>query len=267
MSIRSKPEKAMLFSRLNRPLSLLMNAIRLAAMHVANTFLANLQRVHPLICGLCGEPHAGRAFCHWCTQSLPGLRIERCDRCAAPIRPGRDTLCQTCCQRQWAFDRTVTLADYAMPLDRLILKAKHHRQPQLITNAAHSLAQIARPRLPWPAWPELVMPVPLSKARLRERGFNQSVLLARVLAREWQIKLSLGALVRVRNTRPQQMLARRDRHRNLEAAFECRASLEGKRLLLVDDVITSGATLHWAAVALRDAGAASVTVATIARTR
>jgi len=204
-----------------------MNAIRLAAMHASNTFLANLQRVHPRICGLCGEPHASRAFCDWCTQSLPGLQIARCEQCAAPIRPRVGAVCQSCRQRQWAFDRAVTLADYAMPLDRLIVTGKHHRQPQLITNAAHTLARITRAKVPSPAWPEMVVPVPLSKSRLRERGFNQSVLLARVLAREWQIELSLGALVRVRETRPQQMLTRRDRHRNLAAAFECRRSREG----------------------------------------
>ncbi|MFK7967377.1 MAG: ComF family protein [Burkholderiaceae bacterium] len=246
-----------------------MDAIRRVTTHAANIFLANLHSLHPRICSLCGEPQAGRAFCHWCVQSLPGLDRVRCLSCAAPVSAplsvslGR---CKHCRERAWAPDRSLTLADYAMPVDRLILSAKHHGQPQLMTSAAHTLAKKVRSKLPIPAWPDLVIPVPLNTARLRYRGFNQSALIARVLARQWQIQLSLDALIRLRNTQPQQSLARRERHRNLANAFACRSDLTGKRILLTDDVMTSGATIHWAAVALRAAGASSVTAVTLART-
>ena len=246
-----------------------MDAIRRVTTHAANIFIANLQSLHPRICALCGEPQADRAFCRWCIESLPGLRRPRCPSCAAPVSAsvsGDFVRCRHCREHEWALDRGITLADYAMPLDRLILSAKHHGQPQLMTGAAHTLATQLRGNLPMPAWPDLVIPVPLNTARLRYRGFNQSALIARVLARQWQIELSLDALIRRRNTQPQQSLARRERHRNLADAFATRTDLTGKRILLADDVMTSGATIHWAAVALRAAGASSVTAVTLART-
>jgi len=112
-----------------------------------------------------------------------------------------------------------------------------------------------------------MVPVPLHPRRKRERGFNQSALLAAGLEKYLVIQSLEGALTRIRHTRPQVGLADADRLRNLQNAFRCgrRELVDGKRVLLVDDVMTTGATASSATLALRNAGARSVAVLTVAR--
>jgi ComF family protein len=114
----------------------------------------------------------------------------------------------------------------------------------------------------------MVMPVPLHTRRLRERGFNQALLLAHGIAKRFIIPLVLDNLVRVRCTRPQVELAGRDRMENVSGAFALRFPdiVDGKRVLLIDDVFTTGATLNECSRVLKDAGARSVIAFTLART-
>lgn len=185
---------------------------------------------------------------------------------ASISRPLAQWRCLQCRQKPRAFDAALTLADYAMPLDRLILSAKRGRRPHLAKAVGEALASTQLAHIPTPRWPDLVMPVPLHRHRLRMRGFNQSALLAGVLARRWQLPLDLSSLIRSRDTPSQQALPLRERHHNMRHAFCCTRPLSNRRIALVDDVMTSAATLHWASHALRQAGAASVIVLTVART-
>mgnify|MGYP003627118316 FL=1 len=224
----------------------------------------------PRACALCGQDHAGHTFCVDCIAALPGLTQARCPVCAiaVPARgsPPRPSHCPACTRHRPAFDAALVLADYAVPLDRLIQAAKYRRRPQLARAAAATLAALRQADLPLPRWPQRIVPVPLNPGRLRERGFNQAAVAARALASAWRLPLDLHSLQRCRATATQQHLPLRARHQNVADAFVCGLALTGERVALVDDVMTSGATLHWAAHALREAGAASVIVLALART-
>lgn len=115
---------------------------------------------------------------------------------------------------------------------------------------------------------DLVMPVPLHKSRLRQRGFNQSLLLADVVGRLHSIPLSYGNLRRIRPTRPQVELSGEERIKNVAGAFDLVRphEVEGRRVLLVDDVLTTGATMNECASVLKQAGAEFVACLTLART-
>jgi ComF family protein len=117
-----------------------------------------------------------------------------------------------------------------------------------------------------PLWrPELVVPVPLHRRRLGERTYNQSLLLARELARQWRVAVPARLLLRTRPTPPQQGLTAAQRRRNLKGAFALRRPLGGERVLLVDDVLTTGATARECARMLLAGGAGEVAVAVLAR--
>jgi ComF family protein len=115
--------------------------------------------------------------------------------------------------------------------------------------------------------PDLLIPVPLHRKRLSERGFNQSLLIARVLEQEWRLPLVRAGLARIRWTEPQVRLSAAEREQNVRGAFAVAdpSAVSGKRVMLVDDVFTTGSTVDECARVLRRAGAAGVQVVTVAR--
>lgn len=162
----------------------------------------------------------------------------------------------------------ITMADYDGPWPALITALKFRQQVELASALAAGLATaVCRSDAPRP---DLLVPVPLSPARLCERGFNQSWEIARRLGRRLGIPASADLLQRVRDTAHQIGKTRTERERNLRDAFwvEPRrgAPMAGRRLALIDDVSTTGATAHAAALALRRAGAAAVDLWVLART-
>jgi ComF family protein len=113
--------------------------------------------------------------------------------------------------------------------------------------------------------PDLILPLPLSPQRLAERGFNQAQEIARLIARETLLPLCTTLLIRERHTHPQSLLPWKERARNVRDAFHCSTDLAGAKIALVDDVLTTGSTLHEAARALKRQGAAEVTGWVVAR--
>lgn len=167
-----------------------------------------------------------------------------------------------------AFDRCFTYADYAEPWNHVLAEFKYRQRVELARCLAAGLgrALVAReaPR------PDLVVPVPLSSERLRERGYNQAFELARPLAAAHGLALSASLLQRFRDTPHQTGMTRDQRERNLRDAFwvddPSGSGLGGAHVALVDDVLTTGATANAAALALRRAGAGAVDVWVVART-
>lgn len=163
-------------------------------------------------------------------------------------------------------DRTVAAADYAPPIDRLITTVKFARQPALARALGELVAAAWRGCADRPAVDWLI-PVPLSAQRLAERGFNQSLLMARACARLMPepVRVLPHALQRNRHGVAQSELDRKARLSNLDGAFSCKALPPDARVALIDDVLTTGSTALAASRALRDAGACSVVLLVAAR--
>ncbi|KRA17126.1 double zinc ribbon domain-containing protein [Lysobacter sp. Root604] len=207
----------------------------------------------PARCLVCGERGAdGRDLCRACARALPWNRCA-CPRCALPLAVPA-LACGRCLKRPPALDAVRAAFVYGTPLDRLLPRLKFHDD----LAAGRLLAALMLDDLQRPA-PAALIAVPLAHARLRERGYDQARELARPLARALGVPLIEGALRRTRDTPPQSSLGALARRRNLRGAFA--AGFRGAaptRVVLIDDVMTTGATLLAAAGALRRAGVARV---------
>jgi ComF family protein len=221
-----------------------------------------LERI-PSQCAVC---HAwpSRPVCEACVARF-AQPLPRCQRCALPV-PAGVTQCGACLKAPPPLDACLAAVSYAYPWSGCISRFKFHAD----TGWAATLATLLR-STPWvePALEQAhwLLPMPLSRQRLMERGFNQALLLARALAPE---KTRADLLLRIRDTQAQSELQRAARLRNVQGAFAVEpvlaASLQGRRIVLLDDVMTSGASLHAAAQALRQAGVAHITALVVART-
>ena len=214
----------------------------------------------PQSCALCAGASDADLLCGPCVRDLPWLP-PACPRCALPSPDGME--CGACLRRALPYAATVAAFAYAFPLDRLVQGLKYRGQLALAGWFATALGSAVRAR--GAAWPDRVVALPLSPARQRERGFNQAGEIARGLAVDLRLPLA-GGLARVRDAPPQAGLTLPARIRNLRDAFACDASFAGRHVALVDDVMTSGATLAAAARALRRAGATRVDAWVVART-
>jgi ComF family protein len=215
----------------------------------------------PVTCLLCGV-HTRRvsALCEGCEHSLPYLTLT-CPICAAPVP--YPAPCGRCQQRHPQFDRAVALMHYRHPVDRLIPNLKYHGHLHL----ARHLGELMLPRLlrrPAPP-PDCLIPVPLHPTRLRQRGYNQALEIARPIAARLKIPLEVHAVRRIRATPAQALLPLRERARNVRGAFIARTRFDGRRVAIVDDVMTSGHTANSLAQCLRRAGAEDIEVWVVAR--
>lgn len=206
-----------------------------------------------LRCLVCGESGAaGRDLCRACDHALPWQRTA-CIRCALPL-PVNGT-CGSCLQHPPPLTEAHAVFDYAFPLDRLLPRLKFHRD----LAAGRVLSQAMAAHCALLPRPDGVVPVPLHGARLRQRGYDQALELARPLARALQLPLLDRALQRSKTTSAQSLLDAGARRRNLRGAFAVPGGHAlPAHVVLVDDVMTTGATLHAAARTLLAAGAQRV---------
>ncbi len=212
----------------------------------------------PSRCLLCAQPGQGDLdLCRCCRERLP-WNNSACDVCAAPLPadPARGSLtCGQCLRRPPPQAACVATFVYGYPLDRLLPRAKFHGD----LSAARLLGGLMAQACAHAVRPCAILSLPLHPARLRQRGYDQALELARPLAEALDLPLLHGALLRQRDTAPQSRLDARQRRVNLRDAFAVRPGCRlPAHVVLVDDVMTTGATLHSAAVALRRAGVARV---------
>jgi ComF family protein len=210
----------------------------------------------PQDCVLCLATSADRV-CLACAASL-ARSDGACARCALPSAGA--PVCGACARRPPRFDAARACFEYRFPVDRLVQRFKFAGDLAVGRWLAGSMASV----LPRGGADLLVVP-PLSRARLRSRGFNQSLELARPIARALGIAVDARALVKLRETDPQPGLGRAQRLRNLRGAFACDADLRGLHVAIVDDVLTTGATAQELSRVLKGAGAARVSVWAAAR--
>ncbi|RFP10773.1 MULTISPECIES: ComF family protein [unclassified Duganella] len=230
---------------------------------------ALLRGLLPASCALCAAA-SGELLCPACAAQFFGAEaaVVRCPRCANPLPDSaQGQLCGSCRVEPPAFDVTLVAADYAMPLDQLVLQLKFGHRLALATLFARLLrdAVLQQPGFTLPA---LLCPVPLGPRRLAERGYNQALEIARPLARSLGVALHPRLASRVQETAAQSSVAPEQRRHNIAGAFAIpdAALVRGRHIGVVDDVMTSGRTLNELAATLKRHGAARVSNLVFART-
>ncbi len=230
-------------------------------------FRTGLGHLLPCACALCGAVQRD-LVCVGCMDDLtPQLHRRRCPQCAIALEARHAARhCRACLAGSPDFDATVVIADYGWPLDHLVTGLKFRAQLPLAAWLAGRLADalIASPG----GMPELLLPVPLSPARLRSRGYNQAWEITRRLGRHLGIPVCADELHRLRDNPAQATLDRAERLANLHGAFAVTdpTRIAGRHIGVIDDVMTTGATLGEIATQLKRAGAARVTNVVALRT-
>ncbi|QKT03299.1 ComF family protein [Ectothiorhodospiraceae bacterium 2226] len=212
-------------------------------------------------CALCLAP-ARAGLCPGCLGDLPRLG-PACARCARPLA-NPTSLCGACQRRAPLVSAVHAPFRYAAPLDHLIQGLKFRAQIQHARGLGRLLAEHLDTRRSEP-WPELIVPVPLHPARLRGRGYNQALELARPAARHLALPLVADACRRIRPTAQQTGLSAKARRANVRGAFELARPLPARHVAVVDDVMTTGHTLEAMAEALLRAGVERVEAWVLAR--
>jgi ComF family protein len=211
-------------------------------------------------CVLCHSMSQDGYWCPACDAALPYFNMPHCPVCALPTPTGE--VCGLCLKQPPCFTRTTAVFGYSFPVDKLIQIMKYGEQLSL----AHAFAKKLAQRIDRNELPDCIMAMPLHPAKLRERGFNQSLLIASTVARELKLNLLTNACRRTINTPPQSSLPWKERKKNVRNAFSCDIDLEGKHVVLVDDVLTTGASLNALAGAVQKRGAEKISAWVIART-
>lgn len=238
---------------------------------VKQFFNALLDVILPPICHICHSfiPNADKLhICPTCRDRLPLVFSPLCSICGIPFTgAGDDHRCGACLTHPPHFDSARAHFLYEGPIRDLIHSFKynqhtHLRSPLALLTLEGVGGFLANHK------PNLIVPVPLHHSRLRHRGFNQAVLLGRIFSRQLSLSMLPDALVRTRPTEPQIMLSAAERRLNVKGAFSVKRAerIAGKRILLLDDVITTGSTMDECARELKKAGAEVVIATSIART-
>jgi ComF family protein len=222
-----------------------------------------LDLVFPPACAACAELlEVPRPFCHWCELATEPVPRPGCPQCGEP--DGRGRRCGRCRARRPPFTSSFAAFIHEGPLARAVHRFKYEGHSELGVPLGQALAGAAGPWLSALPSPELV-PIPLHVTRLRRRGYDQTGLLTRTLARATRLPLRADALKRTRATLRQVGLSEAQRTLNVAGAFRASPIVAGRTIVLVDDVVTTGATARAAAEPLLRAGALAVHVLTLAR--
>ncbi len=233
-------------------------------------YLVNL--LYPPACAACSKSitsqDSARHLCAECSSDITPISSPLCPLCGIPFtsRAGNDHVCGSCIKRRPVFDSARALFQYEGTIRKLIHRIKFNAD----SNALRVLSQMAGDLLQCSDFTAYssVVPIPLHISRLRERGYNQAVVLVRRIFPSEMVKTDL--LERVKATRPQMELSSESRKKNVQGAFRLRAgrtdAVKGNAILLFDDIITTGSTAESAAAVLKRAGASRVDVMAIART-
>jgi ComF family protein len=215
-------------------------------------------------CAVCGLAADASPLCSGCRRDF-FAPTARCRQCGLRLAHGER--CGRCLREQPDYDATITLADYVAPVDGLVVALKFGHRLELAALFGQLLAERLAPVVHSAT---LLVPVPLAFERQADRGFNQAREIARVVQRQLRCTVLDAALLRTRHGAPQESLDADARRRNVRKAFAVAAAhaaaIGGAEVMVVDDVMTSGATLGEIASVLKRAGAARVTNAIVART-
>lgn len=211
-------------------------------------------------CVLCGSMSRDGLWCAACNAALPYLSAPHCPICSLPTAQGE--VCGHCLKKPPVFTRTIAAFGYQFPIDELIQAMKYRQMLSLSQIFAEKLAR----RIDMNNLPDALIPMPLHPAKLQRRGFNQAQLIAAQLAKTLHLPVLAEACHRLRDTPSQTGLPWHERGKNVRGAFSCDQDLSSRHIALVDDVLTTGASMNELAEAAIKRGAGEISVWVVART-
>lgn len=222
-----------------------------------------LNILFPESCPICKKPasdHKIAPICNDCWQSIKQYNGPKCRKCGKPLNSDATAICGECLQDGPAFKSAGSFGLYDGALRKAINLLKYHNVKRLAKPLSDIMLRITMPRV------DAVLPVPLYEKRLRQREYNQSALVAKHVVENLGLALILDSLVKIRDTKPQVGLSSQERRKNIRNAFRIqkRELIEGKKILLIDDVSTTGATVRECSKVLKKAGAVNIHVRTLA---
>jgi ComF family protein len=234
-----------------------------------------LDLLFPRKCILCEtKSHDDLELCCACRAELPIIKNngKYCIKCGAILDitiTNSMQLCGTCIKNPPPFDRTIAIFHYQKPIDYLILKLKFNNNLSCAAllgdlMAKHLLAHYSQQKLPQP---EVIIPIPLHSQRLKERGFNQAVELARPIAKALHIPIDKYSFIRTKNTEAQSLLKTKERQQNVTQAFAIKKATDYRCVAVIDDVITTGNTAREFCNILRKTGIIKIDLWSAARAR
>lgn len=235
---------------------------------IANGFRKINSGLLPGLCVLCGTNTEETALCEPCRRELPWLQnpCPHCGLTGGGSVSATPLICGQCLQNPPPYQSTLALFDYLSPIDHCILSLKFHQKLEFAKILGELLAERVARHYLGKALPQLLIPVPLHKRRLRERGFNQALEIARPMAKQLRIPLEEYHCTRVVPTPPQSHESAEQRRKNLHQAFRVRQKLSVDHVAIIDDVVTTGSTVSELAVELQKNGVKRVDVCCIVRT-
>lgn len=215
-------------------------------------------------CLLCKNPHGEIfGFCSECFDDLPWHTAPHCPQCG--LESSGD-VCGQCLKNSPNFDHTHALLTYDFPADALLQHFKYQQAHHLAHTFGHLFANHLSKTHAQLSNIDAILPMPMHPTRLKERGFNQALEIARILAKNLALPLDIESCFRKKWTPPQATLPLKDRVKNMQDVFACNKNLQGLNIALMDDVMTSGASLNALAKTLKQAGANTVECWVVART-
>ena len=222
-------------------------------------FDALKHRIFKQKCLLCASPQANNhALCSPCLNELPWHPSTSCPQCGLS---SSGQLCGSCMRSPPDFDATHAVFLYQYPIDKMMQRYKYGN----MLNISHTFGTLLAEKTNIESV-DLIIPMPMHPTRIKQRGFNQALEIAKVLTKNRPEKLDYKSVARQTLTPPQASLALKERVKNIKGAFKVNSDLAGKRIAIVDDVMTTGASLNELAKTLKKAGASHVECWVIART-
>ncbi len=221
-----------------------------------------LQRLLPNYCLLCKEPTQSKlALCTHCIKALPWRTESYCQRCGLALP--EPNICGRCLKDPPSFDRVIAAFDYSAPIDQFVFSLKFsHKLIYAYILGTLQLKYILDTKHPLP---EALIPVPLHPKRLRERGFNQAGEIAKIVAKKLKLPCLNHNLIRKKATKAQAQLKAKARRANVKNAFEINKPIPYSHIAIVDDVITTGATVRQICLTLKQSGVKTIDVWCAAR--
>jgi len=211
------------------------------------------------VCRNLSDAHMYAPICFYCWSTIERYNGSSCRVCAVPIVSPYAGMCGECLSNPPSFSFVLSYGLYSGTLREAIHLFKFSGIKRLGKPLGKLLSSLPIPEA------DMIVPVPLSKRGLRERGFNQTLILARTLSKDLNIPFSMDSLFKRRHTPPQSGIKAVERKRNVKGAFEVREDVARKRVILLDDVMTTGATVRECAKTLAKAGAEEIIVVILAR--